>query len=59
MFSLPSMQRSEGFATLFFPTARRSPKNVRVGGYNMEELHADIWTKSILKSFIWLLLALT
>ena len=53
------MQRSEGFATPFFPTAWRRPKNVRVGGYNMEELHADIWTKSILKSFIWLLLALT
>ena len=59
MDSFPFIQRSEGFVTPFFPNAWRRPKNVRVGGYNMEELHADIWTKSILKSFIWLLLALT
>ena len=57
--SRAAVQRSEGFATPFFPTARRSPKNVRVGGYSIEELHADIWTKSILRSFIGLLLALT
>ena len=53
------MQRSEGFVTSFFPNALRSLKNVRMGGYNNEELHSDFWTKSTLTSFIGLLLALT